>query len=230
MSAIKTPSQTAEVRVAVAGANGLIGQALLRLLSVDTETALIYALLRRPAPPIDLLPRVQSLLVDYAALDGRIPPIDEAFCCLGTTIKTAGSQQAFRAVDFDAVQTFAQVARAAGARRFGVVSALGADAKSTLFYNRVKGEMEDAIAQVGFDSVTVARPSLLLGDRIALGQRQRLGERLATLLTQPLAGLIPRRVRPIRAHCVAQALLRATREARPGLRVVDSAELQDLGR
>jgi uncharacterized protein YbjT (DUF2867 family) len=173
---------------------------------------------------------VQSLLVDYAALDGRISPIDEAFCCLGTTIKTAGSQQAFRAVDFDAVLTFAQVARAAGARRFGVVSALGVDAQSAVFYNRVKGEMEGAIAQVGFDSVTVARPSLLLGDRAALGQSQRLGERLAIVLTQPLAGLIPRRVRPIRAGCVAQALLRATREARPGLRVVDSAELQDLGR
>ncbi|MGL6110405.1 MAG: NAD(P)H-binding protein, partial [Rubrivivax sp.] len=158
-----------------------------------------------------------------------LPAARDAYCCLGTTINQAGSQAAFRAVDFDAVLAVARAAHAAGVQRFAVVSALGASARSASFYNRVKGEMEAAIGALGFASVVIARPSLLAGDRAALGQPVRAGERLALLLTGPVAALIPKSVRPINARTVARGMIKALREARPGVRIVESAELQNLG-
>ena len=163
----------------------------------------------------------------------KLPPLprsDEAYCCLGTTLAAAGSKEAFRSVDMDAVLLFARAAQAAGVRRFAVVSSLGADARSSNFYTRVKGEMEDALATFKFDSLVLARPSLLIGDRESLGQEPRLGERVAVAVARPLAPLIPARWRPITAARVARAMLRAVAEAQPGVRVVESKELQRLGR
>ena len=124
---------------------------------------------------------------------------------------------------------FAKASRVAGAQRFGVVSAMGADARSAVFYNRVKGEMEAAVAALGFAQVVIARPSLLVGDRAARGQPVRAGEALALRLSTPLALLVPRSVRPIAASTVARGMLEAMRESRPGVRVVASGELQTLG-
>jgi len=109
------------------------------------------------------------------------------------------------------------------------VSALGADAKSAVFYNRVKGEAEHAIATLGFESVVIARPSLLLGDRAALGQPTRPGERIAAALTAPLGWLMPRSVRPIEAATVARALVRSVQRGEPGLFALSSGTLQVLG-
>ena len=125
---------------------------------------------------------------------------------------------------------FAQAARAAGVRRFAVVSALGASPRSAGFYNRVKGEMETAVGALGFASLVIARPSLLAGDRAALGQPVRSGERLALWLTAPIAGLIPKGVRPINARTVARGMMVALRQQQPGVRIVESAELQELGK
>jgi uncharacterized protein YbjT (DUF2867 family) len=166
--------------------------------------------------------------VDFARLPAP-PAAMEAWCCLGTTIKQVGSQAAFRAVDFDAVLAFATAARAAGVQRFGVVSSLGANPRAAAFYNRVKGEMEAAVGALGFDGVVIARPSLLAGDRAALGQPARTGEWLALLLSSPLAALIPKSVRPIAARTVARGMLAAMRQQRPGVRIVESGELQQLG-
>jgi uncharacterized protein YbjT (DUF2867 family) len=206
----------------LAGGTGLIGRELAAQWQGPGE---LHLLVRRP--PAALAARHRALHVDFQALP-RLPTADEAFCCLGTTIKAAGSQAAFRAVDFDAVLAFAQACRRAGVQRFGVVSALGADAASGNFYSRVKGEMEAAVAQLGFDSVVIARPSLLTGDRSALGQPTRFGETWAIALTRPINGLIPKAWRPIDAACVARALLQAVREGRPGVRVLSSAEMQAL--
>jgi uncharacterized protein YbjT (DUF2867 family) len=171
--------------------------------------------------------RVQR--VDFGALPA-LPAARDAYCCLGTTIKVAGSQAAFRAVDFDAVLAFAQASRAAGVERFAVVSALGADARSRNFYSRVKGEMEQALAGVGFVSLVIARPSLLAGDRAALEQPARRGERLALAVTAPFARWIPLRWRPVPATVVARALLRTLASAAPGTTVLNSPALQRLGR
>ena len=111
-----------------------------------------------------------------------------------------------------------------------MVSALGADAGSRVFYNRVKGEMQDAVAQLGYESVTIAQPSMLVGDRAALGQPVRAGEVWADRLLSPLKALVPRSVRPIAAGDVAAALIAATLEGRPGLRTLSSAQMQGASR
>jgi len=210
----------------LAGATGLIGH---ELAASWTGPGELHLLVRRAVPASGQAPPLQRVhVVDYTALPA-LPAADEAYCCLGTTIKVAGSQAAFRAVDFDAVLAFARAARQAGVRRFAVVSALGASPRSAAFYNRVKGEMEQALAGLGFASLVIVRPSLLAGDRSALGQPQRPGERLALTLTAPLAPLIPKAWRPITAVTVARAMRRALAEARPGVRIVESAELQDIG-
>ncbi|HSX70792.1 MAG TPA: oxidoreductase, partial [Pseudomonas sp.] len=152
-------------------------------------------------------------------LDGRI---DAAFCCLGTTIKQAGSQEAFRAVDHDLVLAFARRARELGARHFLVVSAMGANAQSSVFYNRVKGEVEEALKAMDWPQLTIARPSLLLGPR----REFRLGERLAA----PLLRWIPGRYRGIEAAVLARAMWRLALEESDGVRVVESDQLRRLGR
>ena len=214
----------------VAGATGLVGAALLALLLEPGRTRRVAVVARRPLPAAHSRdPRLTVLVGDMAALVGEAAPIGDVYIALGTTIAVAGSQEAFRAVDFDLVVAIARAARAAGARRLGVVSALGADTRSRLFYNRVKGEMEAAVGALGYESVVIARPSLLLGDRAALGQPTRRGEVWAARLLGPMLTLVPSAVRPIGAAIVARALVAAVEQATPGLRVLASAELQRLG-
>ena len=234
--AAKAPAtdRPAATRVAVAGATGLVGRALLARLKADPSVSKVYALVRAGRGRAARLPAgVKPLAVDYAGLgpDGgaTLPPLDGALCALGTTIKVAGSQAAFRAVDVDAVIAFARAARAAGASRFAVVSALGADAKSSVFYNRCKGEMEAALRGIGFDRLVIARPSLLQGDRETLGQPVRRGEALAQKLMPAIAWAIPMRLRPIAADTVAAAMLKALAAAEPGVTVLESDRLQTLG-
>jgi uncharacterized protein YbjT (DUF2867 family) len=215
-------------RVALVGASGLIGRELAACLAADPACAELHLVLRRPLPAVDTSAKVQVHRLGAAGMPA-LAPIDDALCALGTTIKTAGSQTAFRTVDFDAVLAFATRAREAGATRLAVVSALGANPKSGNFYTRVKGEMEAAVAALGFDCVVIARPSLLAGDRAALGQPVRIGERMALAVTGPLGALIPKALRPIKATTVARGMLAALQQARRGVRIVESAELQDLG-
>lgn len=215
--------------VLVAGATGLVGSALVDALLADSGVGKVHVLVRRKSAELGQHSGVHQHLVDYAAGIGALPPADDAFCCLGTTIKAAGSQAAFRAVDHDAVLAFARAARGAGATRLCVVSALGADARSVVFYNRVKGEMEAAVAALGFPCVVVVRPSLLLGDRAALGQPARFGERAAMAAAAPVRWLIPRSVRPIEAGTVARAMLRAVQSMPDGVHVLASERLLELG-
>jgi uncharacterized protein YbjT (DUF2867 family) len=217
--------------VLIAGATGLIGLALVRHCLTLGDT--VHALARRePSPTISVVNPQSALnwhLVDWAATPGgglQLPKADIALCALGTTIKTAGSQAAFRAVDLDAVVAFAHAAKTAGATRLGVVSSLGASRRSNNFYSRVKGEMEEAVSAVGFERVVLARPSLLAGDRAALGQATRLGERLTLAVTAPLKGLIPAAWRPVHAAQVAKALRSAVQCGGLGVRVLSSAEMQ----
>ena len=129
---------------------------------------------------------------------------------LGTTIKTAGSQQAFRAVDFDANLAVARAARAAGARRCGLVSAMAASSTSKVFYNRVKGELEDAVSGLSFEGLVIVRPSVLVGDRHSLGQPQRPLEAAFTFASNILGPLIPANYRPVDADRVAGILTERT--------------------
>jgi uncharacterized protein YbjT (DUF2867 family) len=222
-------ASTSTRHVLLAGAGGLIGRELLLLLLRQATTATLHLLLRRKPPD---LPRDARLVVhagiDFTALPA-LPALDDAYIALGTTIKVAGSQAAFRAVDFDAVVNTARAAQAAGAKRIAIVSALGADARSAVFYSRVKGEMQEAVTALGVESLLFAQPSLLIGDRAALGQPTRAGEVWATRLLRPVMGLVPAGVRPIEARTVALALVHAMNEARPGTQILSSARLQQLG-
>jgi uncharacterized protein YbjT (DUF2867 family) len=213
-------------RALLAGATGLVGAALLPILR--RSHGAIEVLLRRP---VDLGqdPKLHLHVVDFARLPASLPAVDDVFIALGTTIKVAGSQAAFRSVDFDAVVATARAARAAGATRLGVVSALGADSGSSVFYNRVKGDMQAAVAALGFESVTFAQPSLLLGDRGALGQPERRIEAWAMRLAPALRNLVPRAVRPIAAADVAAALAAAVAAGAPGVHLLSSAQMQRAG-
>ncbi|HVF68031.1 MAG TPA: hypothetical protein VM914_10220 [Pyrinomonadaceae bacterium] len=208
--------------MALAGATGLVGRAILEGLLADDSVATVHALGRRE--PGVIHPKLDARVVDFKKLP-PLPPLDEVYLALGTTIKDAGSRTAFRAVDFDANLAVARAALTAGARRAGLVSAMGADAKSRIFYNRVKGETEDALSQLAFGGLVVARPSLLVGDRAALGQHARLGERIATALSKLLGPLIPANYRPVAASNVARALLARVPAAR-GRVVLLSGEMQ----
>lgn len=213
-------------RVWLAGATGLIGRELLDRLLADPATSEVHLLLRRAAPVLPRHPRLHAHLVDFNRLPA-LPPADEVFIALGTTIKQAGSQEAFRRVDFDAVVNTARAGRAAGATHLGIVSALGANARSGVFYNRVKGEMQDAVAKLGYACVVLAQPSLLLGDRARLGQPVRPLEAWAMRWSRPVMAVLPRGVRPILAADVAAALLQALRTRPPGTHVLPSGAMQE---
>ncbi len=213
-------------RVALlAGATGLIGRELLQLLRDSPRYAHTHVLVRRANAALASDARTTVHVVDFTHLRA-LPSIVDVYIALGTTIKVAGSNGAFRAVDFDHVVATATAARAAGATRLAVVSALGADVHSSVFYNRVKGEMQAAVGALGFESVVIAQPSLLLGDRAALGQAMRAGEVWATRLLMPVMALVPRSVRPIRATAVAASMVEAVASAHPGVRVLKSGAMQ----
>lgn len=192
--------------VIVAGATGLVGREILDGLLADRTVVAVHSLGRR-APAIRH-PKLTAHVVDLAALP-NLPPADEVYLALGTTIKVAGSQAAFRALDYDANLAVATAALAAGATKAGLVSAMGADANSKVFYSRVKGELENALALMPFEGLVIARPSMLVGNRETLGQPTRRGEELASALGKVLGFLIPANFKPIEAAAVARALLSA---------------------
>jgi uncharacterized protein YbjT (DUF2867 family) len=209
--------------VLLAGATGLVGREILRGLLADESVEQVVVVGRRA--PAEANPRLEFIHADLPAVPA-LPHVDECYIALGTTIKVAGSQAAFRTVDLDSVLNVASAAQAAGAKKLGVVSAMGANSRSRVFYSRTKGEMENGLAALGFDSLVIARPSMLAGDRARLGQPVRGGEELALKVTRRLGRLVPRNYRSIAAASVARALLRAVPASR-GKRVLLSGEMRD---
>ena len=211
--------------VVLAGATGLVGSQVLRMLLDDPDVAEVIALTRRPLeiPHPKLVPAV----VDFDHLDNFVlPAVDDCFLCLGTTIRNAGSQDAFRAVDLVLPWTIAKMALAVGATRCFVVSAMGADPRSGVFYNRVKGELEAELAALPFRTVVAFRPSLLDGDRA----EHRLGERAALTLLRPVAALIPAQYRPVTAFAVAHAIVTIARRDEVGRMIIESGAIQRIAR
>lgn len=209
--------------VVLAGATGLVGTEILRGLLADPSVTSVHALGRRK-PALEHA-KLMALVVDFA----NLPPLreaDEVYLALGTTINSAGSQGAFRAVDFEANLAVAKAALAAGARHAGLVSAMGANSTSRIFYNRVKGELEEALSKLPFEGLVVARPSLLVGDRERLGQPARPGERLGFWIGNVLRPFVPRNYLPIEAAKVAATLLATVPVAR-GKQVFLSGAMQE---
>ena len=207
----------------LAGATGLVGGHVLRLLLADESYQKITVLSRRGLPVTS--PKLQQRLIDFDHLaDLDVPRVDDVFCCLGTTIKKAGSQEAFRKVDFGYVDALARVAARAGAKQFLLVSAIGANAKSRVFYSRVKGETEAAVQAVGFAGTHIFRPSMLLGDRAESRILERLGTPLMRAVAFAMVGPL-RRARPIAAADVAAAMVKVAKKARPGAHVYTYGEM-----
>jgi uncharacterized protein YbjT (DUF2867 family) len=211
-------------RALLAGATGLVGRELAQQIVADERYGSLCLLLRRPSADLPSGSKVQVLLIDYEALPA-LPSADDVYVALGTTIKVAGSKQAFRRVDYDYVMKVAQAARCAGATRLGIVSAVGANASSRVFYNRVKGELERDVISLGYESVVLAQPSLLLGDREALGQPPRSGEVIARRVLGPISNLIPAQVRPVAAADVAHSLRLGVLVAAPGVTRIASRDM-----
>jgi uncharacterized protein YbjT (DUF2867 family) len=203
------------------GASGLVGRELLLQLMNDPAYDRVVVLARRQMPSeMRATGKLVSRMVDFDRLADHddVAAVDHVFCALGTTMKQAGSRDAFRLVDYHYPLEVARMTRAAGARHFALVSALGADAGSRVFYNRVKGEVERDVALLGWPGLTIVRPSLLLGDRHELRLGEEIGKRLAPL--------VPRKWKPIHARKVAAAMVRAAKEERAGTRVLESAMMQ----
>jgi uncharacterized protein YbjT (DUF2867 family) len=210
------------------GATGLVGGNVLDLLLDDPAYGRVFVLGRRPVDRSH--PRLQQHVADLGRPDehAALFAVDDVFCCLGTTIRKAGSQQAFRRVDHDYVVGSARVAAAAGARRYLLVTAAGADAGSRIFYSRIKGEAEDGVRAQPFEGVVILRPSLILGPREERRPSEALAQRLAPALGWMMVGPM-RRYRAVEARTVARALVRAARERTRGVRIVESDEIQEIG-
>jgi uncharacterized protein YbjT (DUF2867 family) len=196
--------------VIIAGATGLVGNELLKGLLADDSVTRVHSLGRRLLA-IDH-PKLTSHIVDFTNLP-VLPAADELYLALGTTIKIAGSQSAFRAVDYDANLAVAKAALKTGVKNVGLVSAMGAHPDSRIFYSRVKGELETALEKMPFQGLVFARPSMLVGDREELGQPVRPGEGWASRFGKMFGFLIPANYQPINAEKVAKALLASVPEA-----------------
>jgi uncharacterized protein YbjT (DUF2867 family) len=174
----------------LAGASGLVGGHLLQRLLADPRYKRVITVSRK-ALGIEH-PKLRPLITDFDAIEAAVAglgeTVDDAFCALGTTMRTAGSRAAFRRVDFGYVVAFARAARAAGAQRFMLVSAIGASARSRIFYMRVKGETEEAVAALGYPALHIFRPGLLLGPRAESRPREALGMALMPLLNPLMLG------------------------------------------
>ena len=204
----------------IAGASGLVGGHLLHLLLADAAYARVITLARRQLDARHA--KLDQRVLDLGALDAVADPphVDDAFCCIGTTIKKAGSQDAFRRVDYDYVLAFARAAQRAGARQFLLVTALGADPASRVFYSRVKGEIEQAVRELPFQGIQIFRPSFLMGERAEARLAERIGVPIARVLAPLLIGPL-RRYRPIHAADVARAMLQVAKEAPRGPNVLE---------
>ncbi|GAB3821730.1 oxidoreductase [Pontibacter rugosus] len=218
-----------KVRTAlIAGASGLVGGHLLRLLLKSERYSQVTSIGRRELPLIH--PKLDQQVIDFDHLKNFASElaVDDVFCCLGTTIKQAGSKDAFYKVDHTYVVQLAEYASKKGVSQFSVISAMSADASSLIFYNKVKGEMEQDVKRYPFNAVHIFRPSLLLGER----EEQRNGEEFASKLMKPLSKLMVGpldKYKPIEAETVANAMLEAAKAERPGVHTYVSNEIAVLG-
>ena len=212
--------------VLLVGATGLVGRECLRLLLPDPAFERIVVISRRPLSPDVRSPKLETRVIDFDHLNeyDELFEVDAILCTLGTTIRQAGSRTRFRTVDFEYPLAFAKLGLTHGCQHFLIISSLGASARSRIFYNRVKGELEDALRGLGYARLTIVRPSLLLGPRAEL----RLGEEVAKRVTRWLGPMIPRSFRPVEARAVAAVLVREAKGSGSGVRVIESGEMAEV--
>jgi uncharacterized protein YbjT (DUF2867 family) len=212
----------------IVGASGLVGKACLYELLEAKEYTRIIAVVRRPLAI--KYHQLEQLVVDFYQLDRYADQFkaDDVFCCLGTTIKVAGSQENFRKVDFDYPVKVAELAHKNGAEQFLIVSAMGADSGSKIFYSRVKGEVEEAVSNLGYPAVHIFRPSLLVGDR----REVRAGELIGKYVMMGIGFLFMgplRKYKAIHGGTVAKAMVKTALKNQHGQFVYQSDRIADIG-
>jgi uncharacterized protein YbjT (DUF2867 family) len=208
----------------IAGASGLVGSHLLEFLLQSNQYLKIYALVRKKLPLAHT--KLEQIEFDFDDLEAykSLPKVDSVFCCLGTTIKQAGGKDNFIKVDFSYPLYLATQTQLSGTKNFSIVTAMGADSKSIIFYNKVKGNVEDAIAHIGFESLNIFRPSLLLGERNETRPGEKAGEVILKLLNPLMTGSL-KKYAAIYAKDVAKAMIVAENK---GLNIYLSDEIQKL--
>ncbi len=201
----------------LAGATGLVGGCLLECLLASPRHSRIVTVARRPLARTH--DKLTHLVVDFDTLEDSLGDadlqVDEAYCALGTTIKKAGSRAAFRKVDFDYETAFARAALTAGAKRFALVSSIGANPTSSIFYSRIKGETEETVRDIGFPALHIFQPGVLLGERRYTRPAEQLAIAATPFLNLGLQGPL-RKYRGIAAKDVAKAMLVALSGVGPG--------------
>lgn len=207
----------------LAGATGLIGKQLLALLEKDAYYEKVFVLTRKP---LAVSGKCENLVVNFDVLNEALNTVkaDDVFCCLGTTMKVAGSKDAFRKVDYTYPLLIAQYSKQQGASQYLLVSALGANENSSIFYNKVKGEIEKAIEKLNFLSFQIFRPSLLLGNR----NEQRSGEDAAKIFYRFFGFLFPAKYKAIESLTVAQVMLLVAKQKKEGLHIYESHMIEKL--
>jgi len=208
----------------IAGSTGLIGSQLLRMLLDSDRYSHVVALTRQDLPLQH--PKLTQLKIDFSKLGESLDAFaaDDIYCCLGTTIAKAGTKENFYQVDFYYPLLLAKSGKQRGAKQYMLVSALGADKNSSIYYSRVKGEIEEAIANEHFDSLHIFRPSLLLGPR----SEQRSGEDAAKIVYKVFGFLIPKKYKAIDSAKVARAMLHFASQEQKGIHIHESKDLQQF--
>jgi uncharacterized protein YbjT (DUF2867 family) len=210
----------------IAGSSGLTGGFLLKILLEAPEYREVIAYVRKRTGIQH--PKLREVVMDWEKLDAPVPA-DDVFCCLGTTIKKAGSQEAFRRVDYEYPLHLAELQLHGGSQQFLLVSAIGADASSSIFYSRVKGELEDALKKLGYKSLHIFQPSFIAGPR----KEKRVGERIGLAIFSFISPLFIgplKKYAPIPAEHIARAMYRSAQKNTAGCTIYDSAETDVLGR
>ena len=212
----------------IAGATGLVGNELLQFLLKEKEYEKVVALVRRPLAKKN--PKLDEIIVDFDKLEDYRESfaVDDVFCCLGTTIKKAKTKEAMWKIDVDYPVAIAKLASSQGTRKFMLVSSMNADPNSSIFYSKMKGKLEEAIKQIPFESTSIFRPSLLLGNR----QEFRLGERAAAAILTKVPFLFAgplKKYRAIEGKTVASAMYKAAQENKPGITIYPSEQIQKIG-
>ncbi len=213
----------------IVGATGAIGRKLTPLIAASQRYGRVIVLHRRPTQ-FAKIAKVEERLLDFAKLAdvALAEPVDAVFCCIGTTQKTAGSTPAFQRVDRDIPVALALWAARHRADAFVAISSLGADAGSSSVYLRTKGEMEEGVAGAGVRATYILRPSLLKGERDEFRLAERIGNRALSVVGPLMLGPL-RRYRAVPTGTVAKAMLACAEKAEPGVHIVESDAIQDLG-
>ena len=210
----------------ILGATGLIGGHLLEILKNDPAYDIIKVIVRRPVSFAH--PKVRVEIIDFTdgtSFKNAVADSDAVFCAVGTTNqKVKGDKGAYRKVDYDIPVNAARYCEETGCSRYLLVSSIGADSRSGNFYLKLKGEVEDAISRMNIQSISIFRPSFLLGER----QENRGGEKLAKALSSNLSFLFPSRFKPIKAYDVARSMVAVSGKNIPGIRIYQYSEMKSL--